>query len=389
MKILFIVESYIPQLCGITSVTKYLAEGLALKGHKIILATQSHFSDDKLVEEIAGVEIHRFKIHRNLLKKPIGDTKGFIDFVLSQHVDAYVFECINSITSDIMLPHIDKLGGTLILHSHGFPWTTSKPFAVMNDIKHTIGNTYNYLLGLYGFHKIYPNFIAKFDQVLSLSIVSSDIPLVYKWAKKLSILDNAADDMFFEDITLTDFKRKFGIKFDHYMISIANYTVVKQQMLMVKAYLKSKCKGISLVMIGGSKSAYYQYVKDYLSNNLSKYPGKDVVMLTGIERKEFPLILHGASVYLTSSTYEEFSISIIEAMAQGVPFISTNVGNARILPGGITVYDNEKYADAIDEMISNEKHRQELSVEAKRYAFENCRKDVAVNRMEQIIKRVI
>ena len=47
MRILFIGESYLPQLCGMTAVTRYLAEGLVSRGHKVGIATQSHFDNDK------------------------------------------------------------------------------------------------------------------------------------------------------------------------------------------------------------------------------------------------------------------------------------------------------------------------------------------------------
>lgn len=50
MRILFIGESYLPQLCGMTAVTRYLAEGLVSRGHKVGIATQSHFDNDKMLK---------------------------------------------------------------------------------------------------------------------------------------------------------------------------------------------------------------------------------------------------------------------------------------------------------------------------------------------------
>lgn len=111
MRILFIGESYLPQLCGMTAVTRYLAEGLVSRGHKVGIATQSHFDNDKNVEILNGVEINRFRIRRNLLKYPVGELKLFIDFVLRSEYDVYIFECIGSLTSDILMPYIDKIRG--------------------------------------------------------------------------------------------------------------------------------------------------------------------------------------------------------------------------------------------------------------------------------------
>ena len=77
-----------------TAVTRYLAEGLVSRGHKVGIATQSHFDNDKNVEILNGVEINRFRIRRNLLKYPVGELKLFIDFVLRSEYDVYIFECI-------------------------------------------------------------------------------------------------------------------------------------------------------------------------------------------------------------------------------------------------------------------------------------------------------
>lgn len=49
------------------------------QGHKVGIATQSHFDNDKNVEILNGVEINRFRIRRNLLKYPV-EVKLFIDF---------------------------------------------------------------------------------------------------------------------------------------------------------------------------------------------------------------------------------------------------------------------------------------------------------------------
>lgn len=91
-----------------------------------------------------------------------------------------------------------------------------------------------------------------------------------------------------------------------------------------------------------------------LANKSKKYPRKDVVMLTGVERKKIPNILKFASLYLVCSEKEEYSISIIEAMSLGIPFVSTNVGNAKMLPGGITVNLKTELSHGIDRVLGDE-----------------------------------
>lgn len=61
-----------------------------------------------------------------------------------------------------------------------------------------------------------------------------------------------------------------------------------------------------------------------------------------------------ASLYLVCSEKEEYSISLIEAMSLGIPFVSTNVGNAKMLPGGITVNLKTELSHGIDRVLGDD-----------------------------------
>lgn len=57
-----------------------------------------------------------------------------------------------------------------------------------------------------------------------------------------------------------------------------------------------------------------------------------------------------------------------------LPFISINVGNARLLPGGIIVYNNDKFVNAINEIINNGSYRKQLVKEVKDYTIKKVGK---------------
>ena len=78
-----------------------------------------------------------------------------------------------------------------------------------------------------------------------------------------------------------------------------------------------------------------------------------------------------ASLYLVSSMLEQYSISIIEAMSLGVPFISTNVGNARLLPGGKTINNVNQLHIHIDMLLDNMEEYKEYSKKGKSFAYNN------------------
>jgi len=58
MKILFVIENYVPHVGGVEMVFKNLAEGLAKKGHEVNIITHL-FGKTKSYEELNGVKIHR------------------------------------------------------------------------------------------------------------------------------------------------------------------------------------------------------------------------------------------------------------------------------------------------------------------------------------------
>jgi glycosyltransferase involved in cell wall biosynthesis len=110
-----------------------------------------------------------------------------------------------------------------------------------------------------------------------------------------------------------------------------------------------------------------------------------VYLLHHVDRNYFPRIVNKATLYLVSSGFEQYSISIIEAMAQGVPFISTNVGNARFLPGGVTLASPNEMHTAIDRLLTDGVEYARLSHAGKEFAYTNCRIDVAVDKLEKIL----
>lgn len=73
-----------------------------------------------------------------------------------------------------------------------------------------------------------------------------------------------------------------------YLISIANYTVVKNQIEMMRQFYKSKHKEYALVMIGSKKTPYYYELQKAKAKFDRQYGERSVFMFTGIDRKYFP-----------------------------------------------------------------------------------------------------
>lgn len=389
MKIIFVSENYYPLMSGVPVVVKYLAEGLANKGHDVAIATQRY--DNPLREEILnGVHIYRFDIYRDKYKRVSGKPAEYIDFVLNYKADATILECTQCITTDLLLAQLDRINGKLFFHVHGISGLAPnrKLFAIKSDFKHTIGNTYNYIRGLYYFGYTLRKALSNFNATMCLSAIDDGIDYLKKYSRKNYILDNAADNMFFDEANcMKNVLNKYTqLENDRYMMICANYTVVKNQIGIIKQYYQSEAsKSMSLLCIGSQDNDYYRECKKLVSKLQKQYGYREVKLLYGVDRNDIPSIINKASLYLVGSLWEQYSISIIEAMSQGVPFISTNVGNARILPGGITVECIEDMHTAIDALLNNNERYNLLSAAGRKFAYENCRIDTAVDKFEKII----
>ena len=388
MKILFLPENYFPNVSGVPVVVKYLAEGLLSKGHDVAVATTS-FKNEPLEDNINGVKVFRFKMYKDWKHAYVGDVDKYIKFVKTYNADVNILECSQCITTDVLLPYLSSLKGKKIFHSHGFSGMELKPFALKGDIKHTIGNTVNWLQSKYSFAFTFKKSMNYFDATLCLSEVDSSREYLKKYCASSHILDNAADNMFFspEQISPGCISKYAKLKNERYMMCCANYTVVKNQKDMIIQYFKSEAsKNSSLVCIGSQPTDYYRECVALVETLKKEYGDRDVHLLHGVNRADIPSIMHDASLYLVSSRYEQYSISIIEAMSQGVPFISMNTGNARILPGGVTINEIDEMRYQIDDLTKDTAKHRAYSDAGKKFAYENCRIAAVVDKLEAIIK---
>lgn len=389
MKITFIVESYYPKMSGVPNVVKYLAEGLAKKSENKVTIITRLLDGMKKNEVYNNVNIYRFKVNRNFLRVYTNKCEEYINFVESRNDDVTIIECCQAITTDIILPKIKKIHGKVILHAHGFSGLTLPLFKNTGNVKNTIGNTYNWLFwNLY--YKFYlPKYINDFDATISLCENDSSIKYLKKHFKqKMYILGNAADDIFFEKNSCN--LKKYVDKYNQYYLSVANYLSVKNQMAILHEYYKSNSsKNFDLIFIGSTKTDYYYKLLKYNKKLEKKYGRRNVYFLTNVERKDIPGIIKNSSIYLVGSTYEEYSISIIETMTQGVPFISTNVGNSKYLPGGITIKNINLMHLELDNLIKQKSYYNELAKEGIQFSYNNCKINNVVSKLEKYISEIV
>lgn len=395
MKILFVSQNYFPQLSGVPVVVRYLAEGLVHKGYEVSVVTTRR-GDSAYRENICGVNVYRYDIDINLFKRPIGSVKEYIDFVCNFVCDVIIIECTQCVTCDLLLPYLGRIRAKKILHAHGFSGLSiinnTKIIEQRDGFKHTIGHSYNWIRSWFYFKKMLPRYINLFDASMVLSNVDSAKEyLDFYLGDKNFVLENAAEDVFFceystEPNPLFDF---IELKSTRYCFSCANYSNIKNQKQMIEQFYKADIEDLALVCIGSTDNEYYYECKALINELEKKYGKREIHLLHHIPRAYISLIESNAFIYLVSSLCEAYSISIIEAMTQGVPFISTNVGNACTLPGGLTIHEIDAMHQVIRTLVSDSGLYSSLSAKGKKYAYNHNRRYIAVNNLENIILQTV
>lgn len=150
---------------------------------------------------------------------------------------------------------------------------------------------------------------------------------------------------------------------------------------LVDKLLKSGLNDVSLTMIGPDKDGSLENCK-----NLVRRLGLEQnVTFTGrLERGEWLPIAEKSNCFINTTTIDNFPVSLLEAMALGIPIISTNVGGIPFLikeevTGLLVPTDNvEKLMDAVMKLVNNQALSSKLSQNGRAkslsYTWENVRK---------------
>lgn len=380
--LLLTTDDYYPRTGGVPAVSRYLCEGLAQKGYKVTVVTIKYDSLPAK-ESFNGVDIVRFEIHTTRLKFISGEITEFKNYIQQANVDILINECPEALTSRCLYPILVDLKDVIkILHVHGFGGLFQYPLKI--NFSGRMLKAFKYRL----FYFVYlRKYLSLYDLCLCLSEVDSSKTTLEKYAQRVKILRNAVDDIFFETSNRENPLLKYAQPTNkRYCLSIANYFPYKNQKGILLEFYKSVNDDISIIFIGKGSSRYFAELIAYNLELEKTYGKKDVFFLSGVAREDIPDILSNATLYLVGSFFEEFSISIIEAMAKGVPFVSTNVGNTRLLPGGVVVESISQMHKRIDLLLNNAELYKECSYRGRAYAMQNCRTEYAVDQLEKYIQ---
>ncbi len=388
MKLLFTVNTYMPKSDGVQFVTKYLAEGLVKRGHKVDLITrQCKELTDVNEEYINGVHVIRWNadtkhtFHR-------GKKREYQKYIIE---NAYQYDCFINVGTqtsfvDWMLPIMDKIKCPKILYLHSI-WDSKlykKDFESVENICKKLFANIRWKIYYLKWGKAFNKFanviqLHKFDYAYTF--------FKKKYGINSVVIENAAEEQFFDEFIDESIKVP-----NKYFLNVSNYMDRKNQMKILKNFLSCNISSdVELILIGSSRNAYYEKIVSYYEEYKKKHlkECKKVKFLYNIPREQIYTYVKKAYAYVMASKWEAYPISLIESMASGIPWISTDVGIVRYLPGGVIAKSDEDIKYWMEFIDNNAEIAEKMGKIGSIYANKQFKIEKKVEQLENVIIKTV
>jgi glycosyltransferase involved in cell wall biosynthesis len=138
------------------------------------------------------------------------------------------------------------------------------------------------------------------------------------------------------------------------LLCLATFVPSKNQELALRAFLQAGCPNATLLFIGHEFNSYAEHLRALAG-------AARVRLLAGLPPTELAESYAACDVVVLSSRAETQPLVLLDAMAAGRPFISTNVGCVGELPGGVVVANQDDMAAAMRTLIREPEQRARLA----------------------------
>jgi glycosyltransferase involved in cell wall biosynthesis len=368
MKILFTVAYYYPTVGGAEEVVRQVAQGLVKRGHQVTIATS--YVPERLYKEINGVKVESFAIKGNMVKGISGEIEKFRNFLINSNFDIICNYAAQSWTTDLMFEVFDVVKAKKVLIPCGYSGLALWSKKILY---------WNY------FRKL-PFYLKKYDHIVYHSENYIDKTFGDKYGiKHYSIIPNAIhiNEM---QTSVVKFRGLYNIKTKYILLNVSNHFGLKGHSLLANAFKRLNRDDVTLVIIGNRVSGLAGCYDKCLK--VASYNPR-VVLLENTPREHVISAFHEADVFVLGSKVECFPLVILESMAAGVPFVSTNVGCVQELSGGIIIDSIDGMVTNINRLLDDITLREILSISGKNTCLSKYTWDKIILKYEELFERLV
>ena len=360
LRLVHTVERYAPLIGGAERVVQRVSEGLAVRGHEVVVLTTGRRSS----EELNGVRVERFPIRGNSvrgIRGPVGAA----------------------------MRYVDEFGPDVVFNYAAQTWHTDAFGPLASDAR-----SYRLVLAPCGFSALNdPLYAAYFGRVREwlphydalvfhsteyrdwAFAVEADVP-----AASMNVIPNAADD---------PSPRRRGDDGETVFVTVGSHVRSKGHSDFrdaIRAISKSiPTRGVVVApprrWLDFARGCQPKCSLESVRNSRIRFVDGTA---TGTVERE----LADADAFLFPSQVECAPVVILEAMAAGIPWVSYDVGNVRELPGGLVVADYDGLVAAGLRLARAPDERAELAEAGRRRWRERHRWPDVVEAYERLFLRL-
>ena len=281
--------------------------------------------------------------------------------------------------------------GVLTLQNKGVPVITTIHHPITSDLEIALESTTNWKLRLlirrwHSFLNMQKKVVPQLNHIVTVSQVSKqDIASAFNIEpESISVVHNGIDTAMFRPLPEVQ-KKPFRI-----MATASADAPLKGLDYLIKAMalLIPKHPELELLVLGKLKEDG-DTRKLIRKLNLDKH----LKFVSGIETQELVQYYAEASIAIVPSIYEGFGLPAGEAMACGLPVVSTDGGALPEVVGDcgviIPIRDEKAIADAIEELLANPQKRRELGLKARSRIVELFSWQVAAKEMTSLYNAIL
>jgi glycosyltransferase involved in cell wall biosynthesis len=206
-------------------------------------------------------------------------------------------------------------------------------------------------------NRVVPRSIEAASQILADSESTKD-DLLAIWGvapEKVTVLYSGVDKMFrpvTDNHLLQDARRRYGIGDEPYLLTVGTVQPRKNYHVLVRALKSISQNHIhNLVIVGGMGWLHEQLQEEIEAQELTER----VILAGFVDDSDLPALYSDATLFTFPSLYEGFGLPVLEAMACGVPVISSNVSSLPEVVGDAAVLlspmDEVGWTETINQLL--------------------------------------
>jgi glycosyltransferase involved in cell wall biosynthesis len=357
-RVLLTTFTYPPNQDGVAIATSNFAAGLIANGYDVTVATRVHPS--RKGNEIPGTRVAEFAVDGSASTRFefTGEVERYVEFVRTFSCDFIVCQAWDAWSTSLAQKAFRDNPAKKLLVSHGFTshllnfhprpffglgvWLGTLPIALsapwtMRCYDHVI-----FLSERRDFRRFFDHTLAHWTSYQSHSSIPNGV-----WLQEFE-----SKDPFFRD--------RFKIETASVVLCVANYSDRKNQLKALEAFAECSSEDATLVFIGSVYNEYAAKLEAKLRELSAQGFKSPVKILHGLGRKDVYAAYHASTIFLLTAKAETQPIVLLEAMANRLPFVSTDSGCVRELIGGIVANSKKQLVAALQRLLDDEAERRRL-----------------------------